>query len=147
MKEVTLDSLSAEDRALVAAAEAARKHAYSPYTQHFVGAAVRAASGRIYAACNIEIVSLQQSVHGERNAVNMMAAGGDRQIAALATAGHISGIPCAECRQAIWEFCGADPAVPVICGGRDGTIRLTTIGELYPYPYGPESKNVDPRKF
>lgn len=144
MKEVTIDALSADDRELLAAAQAARKNAYVPYTQHRVGAAIRAASGKIYSSGNLEIVTLQQSVHGERNAVNVMVAHGERRIRALVCAGHLSGIPCAECRQVIWEFCGADPSVPIICASRDGIIRVTTIGELYPFPYGPESKNVDP---
>lgn len=147
MDVTTLDSLSPRDRELVALAEAARGRSYSPYSHHYVGAAVRAASGNVYAACNVEIVSLQQSVHGERNAVNMMAAGGDRRIDTLVCCGHLSGVPCAECRQAIWEFCGADPSVPIICVARDGTVRRFTIGELYPHPYGPESKDVDPRAF
>jgi cytidine deaminase len=144
VKEVTIDALSADDRELLAAARAARDHAYVPYTQHRVGAAVRAASGKIYSAGNLETVTLQQSVHGERNAVNVMVANGERRIRALVCAGHLSGIPCAECRQVIWEFCGADPDVPIICASSTGVIRLTTIGELYPFPYGPESKNVNP---
>jgi cytidine deaminase len=147
MKRVSKSDLSAEDRELLEAATKAREKAYAPYTRHRVGAAVRAESGKIYAACSLEIVSLQQSVHGERNAVNMMVAGGDRIIGALVCAGQLSGIPCAECRQVIWEFCGNNPNVPIICAGIDGIINVTTIGELYPFPYGPESKQVDPRKF
>lgn len=147
MKRVSRSDLSAEELEVLEAATKAREKAYAPYTGHRVGAAVRAASGRIYAACNLEIVSLQQSVHGERNAVNMMVAGGDRTIRILVCAGQISGIPCAECRQVIWEFCGADPTVRIICAGIDGTIQVTTMGELYPFPYGPESKQVDPTRY
>jgi hypothetical protein len=78
VNEVTIDALSAADRALLAAARAARDHAYVPYTQPRVGAAVRAASGKIYSAGNLETVTLRQSVHGERNAVNVMVANGER---------------------------------------------------------------------
>lgn len=143
MKEVAIDALSADDQELLKAAQDARKNAYVPYTQHRVGAAVRSESGKIYSAGNLEIVTLQQSVHGERNAVNVMVANGERRIRTLVCAGHITGIPCAECRQVIWEFCGADASVRIICASSTGEIRLTTIGELYPFPYGPESKNID----
>lgn len=147
MLRVDFESLSDADKQLIAAARDARRHSYAPYTNHRVGAAVRAASGKIYAAPNIEIVTLQQSVHGERNAVNMMAAAGERKIEALACCGQLSGIPCAECRQVIWEFCGADAGVQVIAVSNDGLIQTMTIGEIYPIPYGPESKDIDPAKF
>ncbi len=29
----------------------------------------------------------------------------------------------------------------------DGEIELMTIGEIYPSPYGPGTKGIDPRKF
>ena len=147
MQRVSIESLSKEDQELVSAARDARKRSYAPYTNHRVGAAVRASSGRIYAAPNIEIVTLSQSVHGERNAVNVMAASGERRIDTLVCCGQLSGIPCAECRQAIWEFCGADPNVRIIAVGNDGIVQTMTIGEIYPIPYGPESKNVDPTRF
>ena len=38
---------------LVAAARAARKHAYAPYSHYTVGAAVLTKSGRIFSGCNI----------------------------------------------------------------------------------------------
>lgn len=145
MKSIDHSDLSPEDQQLLHAALNARQKAYAPYTNHRVGAAIRTRSGRIYAACNLEIVTLQQSVHGERNAVNVMVAGGDREIETLVCAGQLSGIPCAECRQAIWEFCGGNPDVRIICAASNGRIAVTTIGELYPFPYGPADKNVDPR--
>ncbi len=147
MQRISFNDLSPEDRELVIAAEHARKNAYTPYSKHKVGSAVRAKSGKIYAACNVEVVSLQQCVHAERNAINQMAAGGDRVIEALVCHGPYSGVPCAECRQVIWEFCGANPDVRIIGATLEREIDLMTIGELYPYPYGPETKGIDPRIF
>ena len=45
------------DRELYEAACRARKDAYSPYSHFAVGAAVRAADGRIFTGCNIENAS------------------------------------------------------------------------------------------
>jgi cytidine deaminase len=147
LQRVKLEDLDPRDRELVAAARDARENAYTPYSNHKVGAAVRASGGRVYAACNVEIVTLQQSVHAERNAVNLMAAGGDRMIEAVVCHGPYSGIPCAECRQVIWEFAGANPDVRIISAPVDGAIDVLTIGEIYPLPYGPETKSIDPRQY
>jgi cytidine deaminase len=147
LQRVKFEDLSRDDQQLVEAATAAREHAYTPYSLHKVGAAVRAAGGAIYAAGNVEIVTLQQSVHAERNAVNMMAAHGDRLIEAVVCHGPYSGVPCAECRQVIWEFAGANPDVRIISAPTDGEIDILTIGEIYPLPYGPETKDIDPRSF
>ena len=86
-------------------------------------------------------------LHAERNAVMAMAAAGERQIEAIVCHGPYSGVPCAECRQVIWEFCCDDPEVKIIGSTLDGEIELMTIGEIYPSPYGPGTKGIDPRKF
>ena len=145
MERRSLEDLTAADRELIAAAEDARTRAYTPYSNHKVGAAVRSGSGTIYAAPNVEIVTLQQTVHAERNAVNLMAAAGERVLEAVVCHGPYSGVPCAECRQAIWEFSGANPNVRVISAPVGGEIDVMTIGEIYPLPYGPETKGIDPR--
>jgi cytidine deaminase len=147
MIRVKFDELSADDQALVLAAERARENAYTPYSNHKVGSSVRASSGQIYAAPNVEIVTLQQSVHAERNAVNMAVANGERRIEAVVCYGPYSGIPCAECRQVIWEFCGANPDTLIIGVTLDHEVDLMTIGEIYPHPYGPETKGIDPRTY
>jgi cytidine deaminase len=147
MRKIAFAELDEADRALVRAAQAAREHAYVPYSQHKVGSAVRTKAGTVYAAPNVEVISLQQTVHAERNAVNHMAAAGEREIDAVVCYGPYSGVPCAECRQAIWEFSGNDPDTRVIGCTLDDAVELMTMGELYPWPYGPETKGVDPRQW
>jgi len=147
VKRIRFEELSAEDQELVNAAIAAREHAYTPYSKHKVGSAVRASSGKIYAAPNVEIITLQQTVHAERNAVNLAAGSGERRIEAVVCYGPYSGVPCAECRQAIWEFCGANPDTLIIGVTLDREVDLMTIGEIYPYPYGPETKGIKPEDF
>jgi cytidine deaminase len=135
----------AEIQALIAAATAARAHAYSPYSRHLVGAAVLDGAGAIHSGCNVEMVTLQQSVHAERTAVVKMASTGARQIRAVCVVGPYSGVPCAECRQVIWEFACADPDVVVVSAPTDGPVELLRMGDIYPRPYGPETKDIDPR--
>jgi cytidine deaminase len=132
---------------LTAAAGAAREHAYSPYSLHKVGAAVLDAAGVIHAGCNVEFIALSQSVHAERAALVRMAGAGARQIRAVAVVGPYSGVPCAECRQALWEFACGDPDVVVISAPIDGPLEQLRLGDVYPRPYGPETKNFDPRNF
>jgi cytidine deaminase len=132
---------------LTAAAGAAREHAYSPYSLHKVGAAVLDVAGVVHAGCNVEFIALSQSVHAERAALVRMAGAGARQIRAVAVVGPYSGVPCAECRQALWEFACGDPDVVVISAPIDGPLEQLRLGDVYPRPYGPETKNFDPRNF
>lgn len=136
-----------EIAALISAAAEVRSHAYSPYSSHQVGAAVLDAEGKIHAGCNVEFVTLQQSVHAERAAVVRMAAAGARQLKAVAVVGPYSGVPCAECRQVVWEFACNDPDVAVVSAPTDGPVEVLRLGDIYPRPYGPETKKIDPRDF
>ncbi|MCW2583185.1 MAG: Cytidine deaminase [Klenkia sp.] len=133
--------------ALVAAATSSRQHAYSPYSNHLVGSAVLDGEGRIHSGCNVETVTLQQSMHAERTAVAAMVAAGGRRIQAVTVVGPYSGVPCAECRQVIWEFSGGDPDVVVISAPLGEEPELLTMGQIYPRPYGPETKGIDPRDY
>lgn len=137
----------AEIDALIAAATEARSHAYAPYSIHTVGSAVLDAAGTIHSGCNVEFVTLQQTVHAERTAIVKMASTGARQLRAVAVVGPYSGVPCAECRQAIWEFACADPDVVIVSAPTDGEVELLRMGDIYPLPYGPETKKIDPRNF
>lgn len=147
MKITTLEHLSEENQALVRLAMESQKNAYSPYSNHLVGAAVRSREGNVYGGCNVEIITLQMSTHAERNAVMNMAMHGDRVIDALVCYGPYSGVPCAECRQVIWEFCDNNPDVLIIGATTEGEIELMTIGEIYPYAYGPATKGIDCKKY
>lgn len=92
-----------EHEAIHAALEAGR-HAYAPYSEFLVGAAIRTTSGRIVAGCNVENASYGLTMCAERNAVAAMVAGGEREIALVVVASRGGVTPCGACRQVLAEF-------------------------------------------
>ena len=70
--------------ALVAAALAARDNSHAPHSRFRVGAAVRAASGRIFGGCNIESASYGLGVCAERMALLKAVSEGERDMEAVA---------------------------------------------------------------
>ena len=57
------------DEELIEKAKAYRAHSYSPYSHFPVGAAVLAASGKVYGGCNIENSSYPLGNCAERTAI------------------------------------------------------------------------------
>lgn len=118
---------------LVAAAREAREHAYAPYSNFTVGAAVLGESGHIYAGCNVENASFGLTICAERNAIAAMVAAGERSLRALAV---VTGMaqpvpPCGACRQVIAEF--ADDCPVYLVSAAPGTLaRTTTLAKLLP---------------
>jgi cytidine deaminase len=147
MKKVKFNDLSKQQQSLVNAALAVMKHAYAPYSKYLVGASVLTDQGNIYAGCNVERVTYSQTTHAERNAVDTMISNAERKIEALCCVSLDGAIPCAECRQGIWEFCGNDPNITILASDTEKNITITTMGEIYPYPFGPNNLNIDPKDF
>ena len=122
--------------ALIAAAAAVRAHAYAPYSQLRLGAAIRAEDGRIYAGANVENASYPEGLCAEAAAIAAMIAGGARRIEAMAVVGPGAepAPPCGGCRQRIAEFAG--PATPIHLATDAGARRTVTLGELLPLAFG-----------
>lgn len=133
--------------ALVAAARAAAAHAYAPYSNFHVGAAVLLADGAIVTGANFENASYGLSLCAETVALaTASAAGRLGDVRAIAVAASIDGrpapvmvTPCGRCRQVINEAAGVTGIdLPVHCGGPDGhATRL--ISELLPHGFGPSN--------
>jgi cytidine deaminase len=128
---------------LLAAARAVQVHAHAPYSGFAVGAAIRAASGRIYVGCNVENASYPEGICAEAAAIGAMVAAGEREIVEVLTVadGERLTTCCGGCRQRLREFAGPD--VPVHAAGPQGVRRTFTLGELLPAAFG--AGNLDRR--
>ena len=126
-----------EDSDIVAAARAAMKNAYAPYSRFKVGAAVRGESGRLYAGCNVENAAYPQGWCAEASAIAAMVMAGETRIveAAVMGDGEAPCTPCGGCRQKLHEFAGGD--LPIHVCGPEGLRRTVTLGELLPLAFGP----------
>ena len=104
---------------LLAAATAVREIAYVPYSRFKVGAAIRAASGTVYAGCNVENVAYPEGTCAEAGAIAAMVAAGETVIAEmLVIADSPDPVPpCGGCRQKIAEF-----AAGSVTGARKPTV-------------------------
>jgi xanthosine phosphorylase len=120
---------------LFEAARAAFENAHAPYSAFRVGAAVRTASGRVFAGANVENASYPEGNCAEASALAAMVAAGERTIAEalVLAAGPRLCTPCGGCRQRLAEFAGPD--VPIHLCGPDGLRRTVTLGELLPLSF------------
>ncbi|HOC44238.1 MAG TPA: cytidine deaminase [Thermoanaerobaculales bacterium] len=118
---------------LVAAATAARDHAYAPYSQFRVGAALLLPDRRLSSGCNVENASFGLSVCAERNAVAAAVAAGARRFQALAvvTDSVPPASPCGACRQVLSEF----GDFPVILANPAGERVVTSVSQLLPHAF------------
>jgi xanthosine phosphorylase len=123
-------------RELFDAALAALGHAHAPYSGFKVGAAVRGASGHIYAGANVENASFPEGNCAEASAIAAMVAAGERRIveALIVAAGERLCTPCGGCRQRLVEFAG--PELPIHLCDPQGLRRTVTLGELLPLAFG-----------
>lgn len=120
------------------AAVTAMDRAYAPYSNFPVGAAVRAASGTVYAGCNVENAAYPQGWCAEASAIAAMVSAGEREIVEVLTVcrSELVGTCCGGCRQKLREF--ADLSVPIYACGPDGIRATFTLDDLLPHSFGPE---------
>jgi cytidine deaminase len=120
-KEMTLPR-----RKLFGLARAAMKHAYAPYSDFRVGAAILLEDGRIFTGCNVENASYGLTICAERNAVFAAVAASARkpEILAVAVVNHrgVACSPCGACRQVLAEF---GPGATVWYLGAAGIVQRT----------------------
>lgn len=116
---------------LLAAARRVHANAYAPYSSFHVGAALRSASGAVYAGANIENASYGLGRCAEQSAVQALASAGERSFSEIVvyTTAPEPASPCGACRQVLFEF-SEDAAVYLV--NDRGTVRRWTVAELLP---------------
>lgn len=136
---------------LMAAARAAAKHAYAPYSGYHVGAALLLANGDIVSGANVENASYGLTLCAETVAVAKLASEGklDQLVAVAIVGGRPDAVgaltgtdpvhPCGRCRQILNEAAQRSKRdIDVHCSSGDGTAQADyRLSELLPHSFGP----------
>ncbi len=117
---------------LLEAARKVREHAYAPYSNFKVGAAIRTDSGKVYSGCNVENVAYPEGTCAEAGAIAaMVAAGETRIVEALVIADSPLPVsPCGGCRQKLAEFSEAGAVITMAT--LSGESRTVSMADLLP---------------
>ena len=130
---------------LIGEAKKAREHAYTPYSNFRVGAALVTKDGKIYHGCNIENAGYSATNCAERTAFFRAVYEGEKEFSKIAVVGAPAGMeadlltaPCGVCRQVMMEFCDPETFTIIMPDGKGGIMELL-LKELLPYGFGPEN--------
>lgn len=133
-----------EKKNLIRMAFAARKFAYTPYSDFKVGAALLAKNGKIYTGCNVENASFTPTSCAERTALFKAVSEGVTEFTDIAVVGSRTNevnkqitSPCGVCRQALFEFGGPD--LNVIMAKSEDDFIEEDLNTLLPYGFGPSN--------
>lgn len=125
---------------LITKANAARKFAYTPYSEFKVGAALLLDSGEIVTGCNIENAAFGPTNCAERTAFFKAISEGKMEFLAIAIMGGKKEIPesyafpCGVCRQVMREFCNDD--FQIIVAKNEDEFKVYRLPELLPEGFG-----------
>lgn len=128
---------------LIESAQAARRSAYAPYSNFFVGAALLCDDGTVILGANIENSAYSETVCAERVAFYNAISQGKRKFVSIAIVGgkgdEISSFtsPCGACRQVMREFCDDNFEI-ILYNGHD--IKSYYLCDLLPLDFS--SKNL-----
>ena len=132
-----------EKQSLIDLANAARAHAYVPYSNYPVGAALRTKTGKLYTGVNVENAAYPQTMCAERVAIFKAVSEGEKEFEVISVVTDNGGSPCGGCRQVLAEF-GLETIV-LLADGKGNLVKETTVKELLPEAFTPEklSTQVD----
>ncbi len=115
----------------IQAAKEVREHAYAPYSNFKVGAALVAEDGQVFTGCNVENLSFGLTMCAERVAIGKAVAAGVNRFTAVAVVADTEKpvSPCGACRQVLAEFA---PDLKIILSTLDGKVEEFSLSELFP---------------
>jgi cytidine deaminase len=131
MSEPVKSAAQLMDAALEAAA-----HAYAPYSNFHVGAALLFDDGCVVTGCNVENVSYGLTSCAERNALfRAISEGGAKRRIVVVAVTNLNGKPsppCGACRQVLGEFTAPD--AQIYFSGESG-VETRLFKELLPFQF------------
>jgi len=127
MKQETINKL-------IVTADKARSHAYAPYSNFQVGAAVLTDNNTIITGVNVESGSFGLTCCAERVALFNAVSQGYKKFKALAVVTNDGSTPCGACRQVIYELCGN---IPIIIAKAPESYYIQHMEELLPNAFKP----------
>lgn len=156
MKKMPFTKLSHSNQELLQAAREAMEGAYNPYSNFYVGAALRSTKGEIITGSNFENASYSVVVCAERSAIVRASAMGHKTFSRIALIGRgerspqktiVS--PCGVCRQMLMESAQlSERNIEVLMASSDmKSVVIATIKELLPLGFGPHNLGINLRRF
>ncbi len=121
--------------ALRAAATAAMRNAYAPYSNFPVGAAALVDDGRVISGCNVENASYGLTLCAECALVGALHMTGGGRLVAFSCVDGAGGIlmPCGRCRQLLYEHSADGMQLETVSG-------IRTIDQILPDAFGPRQR-------
>lgn len=119
---------------LIQRAVDAWQHAYAPYSEYAVGAALLTDTGQIFDGINVENAVYPLTMCAERVAVFKAVSDGERSFSAIAVVTKNGGTPCGSCRQVLAEF--SLDTVVLVADLHGHLVHELTVADLLPYAFG-----------
>ena len=156
MKRRSFGTLKKADQELLLGAKRAMEEAYNPYSNFFVGAAIKTVDGEVITGSNLENASYALTICAERAAIARAFSSGHKLFRQIAIIGRGAKAPmkdvispCGMCRQMMFECAQlAGCPIQVILASTDmRKIIMTTTKELLPLGFGPNTLGVNVERF
>lgn len=122
---------------LLNAAENVLNHAYAPYSNFQVAAAMRSEDGQIFSGCNVENAAFTIGVCAEGGAISALIASGQKRVTEALVLVDNDKLcpPCGACRQRLIEFADLSTVIHLCTAG--GQYKKITLDKLMPLAFGP----------
>jgi cytidine deaminase len=121
-------------RELVEAAQKAKRHAYTPFSEFKVGAALLTADGQFFTGCNIENSSYSLTMCAERVAIFKAISHDALNFKAMAIVSDDPGFtpPCGACRQVVSDLAGN---IDFVMMNSKKRFKIMKLSMLFPFSF------------